>query len=44
MLRQSALHRIELASTDDDEVEFFSTCAAGDRISIVFYLCVPKRS
>lgn len=34
---QSALHRIELASTDDDEVEFFSTCAAGDRISIVFY-------
>ena len=34
---QSALHRIELASTDDDEVEFFSTCAVGDRISIVFY-------
>ena len=34
---QSALHRIELASTDDDEVEFFSTCAAGDRIRIVFY-------
>ena len=34
---QAALHRIELASTDDDEVEFFSTCAAGDRISIVFY-------
>lgn len=34
---QSALRRIELASTDDDEVEFFSTCAAGDRISIVFY-------
>lgn len=34
---QSALHRIELTSTDDDEVEFFSTCAAGDRISIVFY-------
>lgn len=34
---QSALHRIELASTDGDEVEFFSTCAAGDRIRIVFY-------
>lgn len=34
---QSALHRIELASTDGDEVEFFSTCAAGGRIRIVFY-------
>lgn len=34
---QSALHRIELASTDGDEIEFFSTCAAGDRIRIVFY-------
>ena len=34
---QSALHRIELASTDGDEAEFFVTCAAGDRVRIVFY-------
>lgn len=34
---QSALHRIELASTDGDEVEFFSACTAGDRVRIVFY-------
>lgn len=34
---ESALHRIELASTDGDEVEFFSACTAGDRVRIVFY-------
>ncbi|MDO5041936.1 MAG: hypothetical protein Q4D92_00280 [Slackia sp.] len=34
---ESALHRIELASIDRDEIEFFATCAAGDRIRIVFY-------
>lgn len=34
---ESGLHRIELASTDGDEVEFFSTCTAGDRVRIVFY-------
>lgn len=36
-VEESALHRIELASTDGDEAEFFATCAAGDRVRIVFY-------
>lgn len=36
-VEESALHRIELASTDGDEAEFFVTCAAGDRVRIVFY-------
>ena len=33
----STLHRIELASIDGDEIEFFATSAVGDRIRIVFY-------
>lgn len=33
----STLHRIELASIDGDEIEFFATSTAGDRMRIVFY-------
>ena len=33
----STLHRIELASIDGGEIEFFATSAVGDRIRIVFY-------
>lgn len=33
----SALHRIELASIDGDEIEFFATSTVGDGICIVFY-------
>lgn len=33
-VEESALHRIEPASIDGDEAEFFATCAAGDRIRI----------
>ena len=33
----SALHRIELASIDGDEIEFFATSTVGDGIRIVFY-------
>lgn len=33
----STLYRIELASIDGDEIEFFATSTVGDRIRIVFY-------
>lgn len=36
-VKGSALHRIELASIDGDEIEFFATSTVGDGIRIVFY-------